>query len=258
MNEIDNICEKGDLQSLILLISKGEKLSLWSLPIAAGYGHLHIIEYAHKHLCSELSYFINLYAASNGHLHILQYTTQNNFPLHPSVLQHAASNDQLHIIKFGLKNNFPYDLKLFEEAASKGNLSILRYSYFYNKKHKKIQINNQVLYSFFKTAVGDGWSQKQISHDALQCLIFMLQHNFPICKRGIDLLSLYDSIFEEIVNIDEEWWISLLDDLQEKNLLTSHLAFKYNLYKVRCIKLTESILNSYISKDVVKHIINKY
>jgi len=251
-SESSNIlCEIGHLDVLKFALERGAKLELWSVAIAAGCGHLHIVEYIHKLNRYEMTYFIPMYAASNGKIDVLKYCYEHNFPLNSSIVQYAAEYNQIESVKYCLEHNFPKTHLLIQAALKKGNYEILKMSYEYNCP---ISILNMHL--FLIDLIEDLY-KKFISEKKLNCLMYLIENTFPICKNGVNSLNIIDQMLD-IVDLNDKRWILYLLYLDENQMLTGGLKSKLSIYKRTFMFTVKTTLKDIISNDVMKFVLEKY
>ena len=108
---------------------KGCPMDSTTCTMAAMCGHLHVLQYAHKHGCrlDDLTFSM---AAQSGHLHIVQYLHQNGCPWEKYTCTNAAWNGHLQILKYAHERGCPWHEKMIcNEAARRGHFQTAQYAH---------------------------------------------------------------------------------------------------------------------------------
>ncbi len=116
--------QNGHLECLKKVRINGDRLC----SIAAAYGKLNILKYAHE---NEYPWNESVFsaAAENGHLDCLKYLHANRCPWSESTCSTAARNGHLDCIKYLHENRCPWDEGTCYQAAGNGHLDCLKYAH---------------------------------------------------------------------------------------------------------------------------------
>jgi hypothetical protein len=120
--------EKGHLDALAWLHSRGCPWDIDVCNFAAAGGYLEVLRYAHEHGCPWDSGTC-WRAVAGGHLEVLWYAHEHGCPWDSSTCMWAAAGGHLEVLRYANEHGCPWDSRTCSSAAGGGHLVVLRYAH---------------------------------------------------------------------------------------------------------------------------------